>query len=58
MSTSKLDVLGIETIKGSLLKGKYVIGRFLDEGSNGQVHKVMDQSNPQAQLVVKMSSDC
>jgi hypothetical protein len=42
MSNRKLDVLGNKSIVGSVLKEKYVIGRFLDEGSNGKVHKIFD----------------
>lgn len=57
MSSKKLDVLSEETIVGGVLKERYIIGRFLDQGSNGVVHKIVDKDHPQAQLVIKFASD-
>lgn len=55
--SKKLDILSEETLVGGVLKDRYIIGRFLDQGSNGLVHKITDKENPQAQLVIKLASD-
>ena len=38
----EIDVLNESTLVGSLLGGRYRIDKFLDKGSNGTVHCVVD----------------
>ena len=51
----------IEMIKGELtgqiLKGRYLIGRHIDNGSFGQVHKIIDLQDKTRPLVIKISAD-
>ena len=42
----KIDILNDKSIIGSTLKGQYLIERFLDKGSNGQVHNIIDKKDP------------
>ena len=44
-------------LEGHILKGTYLIGRHIDAGSFGQVHKVTDLSNKSRPLVIKISTD-
>jgi len=52
----EVDVLNEKSIIGGLLKGRYIIEKFLDQGSNGSVHNVIDLKDKDAQLVVKITT--
>ena len=53
------DVPVISSFKNSCLKNRYIVGRLIDQGENGQIHTVYDkhQNRLAQQLVVKSSSD-
>ena len=44
-----------QSIPGSIIQNRYKIDRFLDQGANGQVYIVRDMSDPNANLVIKLS---
>ena len=44
-------------IEGSVLKGRYAIGRLIDRGSFGRVFKCIDLQDKNRPLVVKIASD-
>jgi hypothetical protein len=48
-------VLDREDIVGGTLQNKYLIGRLLDQGSNGKVYKVTDKENPKSMIVMKIT---
>lgn len=52
----EVDILNKKSIIGGLLKGRYIIEKFLDQGSNGSVHNVVDVKDKEAQLVVKITT--
>ena len=53
---NEVDVLNEKQIVGGILKGRYMIEKFLDKGSNGSVHNVIDIKDKDAQLVVKITT--
>ena len=44
-------------ISGQVLKERYLVGRHIDNGSFGQVYKVVDLQNQARPLVIKISLD-
>lgn len=44
-------------LPGQVLKDRYLIGRHIDNGSFGQVYKIIDLQNQTRPLVIKISSD-
>ena len=44
-------------LTGQVLKQRYLIGRHIDNGSFGQVYKIIDLINKERPLVIKISSD-
>ena len=54
--SKEIDILNTDSIIGSLLKGRYMIEKFLDQGSNGVVHNIIDKKHPSAKLVVKITT--
>ena len=44
-------------IEGSVLKGRFEIGRLIDKGSFGKVYKCVDLQDKNRPLVVKIASD-
>ena len=52
-----IDILEEESIIGGILQKSYLIGRLLDQGSNGKVYKINDVRDPNKQLVMKITKD-
>ena len=44
-------------ISGQVLKDRYLVGRHIDNGSFGQVYKIIDLQNETRPLVIKISTD-
>ena len=45
-------------LEKQIVKNRYQIGRHLDNGSNGMIHKVVDTLKPKTPLVIKLSDNC
>ena len=41
-------------LEGSILKEKFEVGRFLDCGQFGNIHKVVNKENPKEHLALKV----
>ena len=53
-SQSNIDIIQGE-LPGQIIRGKYEVGRLLDRGSCGEVHKVLDLNDHEVQLAMKVS---
>ena len=47
----------IDQLEGNLISSKYMVGRMIDEGSFGQVYKIVDIADQSRPLVMKVCPD-